>query len=360
MRKSAKRGRKAAPERALGIIPKPGRRGLVAAELAGDGRDLAALGEVRRRPFGRAEREAIAAAEGSFGCDRALSEMIEDAHADLLARFAPPEVIGFHGVTLAHDPASGRGFQAGNGGVLAEALDVPVVWDLRAADLKLGGQGSPIGAFFYHALARHLGFREAVLFVEIGDLAHLVLADSARDAPEEEGALLAFDAGPGLPAGAPEGAEGEGREGEDAGAGAAAGDLEAFLAAPFFGRIPPRAMPWPPAMALPAPWRVSLAGVVAAAAAHLPRLPRKVVITGAGSADRALVRLIAAGLGREAESAEALGLDGGAIPAQAMAHLALRLLRGLPVSAPGTTGVPAPIGGAQISRPSGRFRGGRA
>jgi anhydro-N-acetylmuramic acid kinase len=40
------------------------------------------------------------------------------------------------------------------------------------------------------------------------------------------------------------------------------------------------------------------------------------------------------------------------LEAQAFAFLAVRVMRGLPTSAPGTTGVPAAIGGGQISRPA--------
>lgn len=47
---------------------------------------------------------------------------------------------------------------------------------------------------------------------------------------------------------------------------------------------------------------------------------------------------------------EDVGLDGDMLEAQAFAYLAVRVLRGMPTSAPGTTGVPAPVGGGQVSR----------
>jgi anhydro-N-acetylmuramic acid kinase len=53
------------------------------------------------------------------------------------------------------------------------------------------------------------------------------------------------------------------------------------------------------------------------------------------------------------EPVEAAGLNGDMLEAQAFAHLAVRVLRGMPTSAPGTTGVRAAIGGGQISRPTG-------
>ena len=48
---------------------------------------------------------------------------------------------------------------------------------------------------------------------------------------------------------------------------------------------------------------------------------------------------------------EAAGLDGDMIEAQAFAYLAARVARGLPTSAPGTTGVAAPVGGGALNTP---------
>ena len=45
------------------------------------------------------------------------------------------------------------------------------------------------------------------------------------------------------------------------------------------------------------------------------------------------------------EAVEAVGLDGDMLEAQAFAYLAVRVLRGLPTSAPGTTGVRLPVSG---------------
>ena len=48
---------------------------------------------------------------------------------------------------------------------------------------------------------------------------------------------------------------------------------------------------------------------------------------------------------------EEAGFNGDMLEAEAFAFLAVRVMRGLPTSAPGTTRVPAPVGGGQISRP---------
>ena len=56
-------------------------------------------------------------------------------------------------------------------------------------------------------------------------------------------------------------------------------------------------------------------------------------------------------VGAMASQLEEAGFDGDMIEAQAFAFLAVRILRGLPTSAPGTTRVAAPVGGGQMSRP---------
>ena len=50
------------------------------------------------------------------------------------------------------------------------------------------------------------------------------------------------------------------------------------------------------------------------------------------------------------EPAEALGWNGDAIEAEGFAYMAVRSLRGLPISFPGTTGAPRPLTGGTLHR----------
>ena len=56
-------------------------------------------------------------------------------------------------------------------------------------------------------------------------------------------------------------------------------------------------------------------------------------------------------LGAPVDPVEAVGLDGDMLEAQAFAWLAVRVLRGLPTSAPATTGCQTPVSGGRISHP---------
>ena len=84
---------------------------------------------------------------------------------------------------------------------------------------------------------------------------------------------------------------------------------------------------------------------------HCPKPPSAVYVTGGGRKNPALMTELAARLSCQVQPVEDVGLDGDMLEAQAFAYLAGRVMHGLPTSAPGTTGVAAPVGGGQISRP---------
>ena len=126
----------------------------------------------------------------------AADEVVEAAHAEVLSRFEGVDLVGFHGQTLAHDPAGGRTHQAGDGAVLAAVLGRPVVWDFRSADVRMGGQGAPLAPFYHHALARHIGAEAPLAFLNLGGVGNVTWVDPRIAAPEAPGACLAFDTGP--------------------------------------------------------------------------------------------------------------------------------------------------------------------
>ena len=64
--------------------------------------------------------------------------------------------------------------------------------------------------------------------------------------------------------------------------------------------------------------------------------------------------MLATRLGAPVTEAEAVGIDGDALEAEAWAYLAVRALQDLPISFPGTTGVPVPISGGVLCKAAGR------
>jgi anhydro-N-acetylmuramic acid kinase len=93
------------------------------------------------------------------------------------------------------------------------------------------------------------------------------------------------------------------------------------------------------------------ATAVALGAEHFPAPVSQLLVTGGGRRNPVLMEMIAQGLGVPVAPVESAGLDGDMLEAQAFAHLAVRVTRGMPTSFPGTTGVAAAIGGGEVSAP---------
>lgn len=357
---------------ALGAMSGTSLDGVDAALLYTDGERIEEFGASAYRPYADVERAVLKSALGkSSGAPvRAAAEVVEIAHTELLLQFDTPELVGFHGQTLWHDPEAGETVQCGNGEVLSEALNCPVVWDFRSADVALGGQGAPLAPFYHFALAKFLGLSQPVVFLNIGGVANLSWVDPARSRPEEEGALLAFDTGPGNALMNDLMVERRGLTMDKDGALARSGTvdetaLEHMLTKPgYFARIPPKSLDrdefsdWARAVqnlsdadAL-ATLAAGTAGAVVSGLSHCPTPPEQILVSGGGRKNPALMELIENLAHCPVEPVEHHGLDGDMLEAQAFAYLAARVKRGLPTSAPATTGVAAPVGGGKISHPT--------
>jgi len=233
----------------------------------------------------------------------------------------------------------------------------------------MGGQGAPLAPFFHHALARHIGEKGPVAFLNLGGVGNISWVDPRLAEPQAPGACLAFDTGP---ANAPVNDLMRARLGQpqdQGGALAAAGRADEavvarFLSLPYFYRMPPKSLDrndFHDLLDQVAPLgdadaartlTACAAAAVARGAEHFPAPVARLLVTGGVRHNAALMDELAARLpGVAVEPVEAAGLNGDMIEAQAFAWLAVRVARGLPTSGPSTTGVAAAIGGGQISRP---------
>jgi anhydro-N-acetylmuramic acid kinase len=77
----------------------------------------------------------------------------------------------------------------------------------------------------------------------------------------------------------------------------------------------------------------------------------RIVVSGGGTNNPVLMAMLAAGAGVPVGGAGSLGWSPDFIEAEAFAFLAVRSLRGLPLTFPGTTGVPAPMTGGRLAAP---------
>lgn len=357
--------------RALGAMSGTSLDGVDAAVVETDGQRIAAFGDTAYRAYTAEERTVLRAALGQWhgdAVDRA-AQVVDAAHIDVLTSFADIGLVGFHGQTLAHDPRGRGTLQVGNGAALADALGVPVVWDFRSDDVAMGGEGAPLAPFFHFACAKWFGASEPLCFLNLGGVGNLTYVDPSFDRPEEAGALLAFDTGP---ANAPVNDLMQARLGRDMDRGGAlaakgeveTGALELFLAESYFARMPPKSLDrndFAEMIGLvrelsDAAAAATLTGMCAASVVqgmeHCPTPPSRVLVTGGGRHNPVLMNMLHAGLDFPVDPVEAVGLNGDMLEAQAFAHLAVRVARGLATSAPGTTGVRACIGGGVLSVPA--------
>ncbi|OWU68479.1 anhydro-N-acetylmuramic acid kinase [Roseovarius sp. 22II1-1F6A] len=362
---------KRGPLRAAGAMSGTSLDGVDAAMLLTDGHRIMEFGETAYRAYTEAERAVLRAGLGHWPGtpeSEAAAEVVEMVHAEVLAGFATADLVGFHGQTLAHDPRGPGTHQAGCGRLLAEALGVPVVWDFRSNDVRMGGEGAPLAPAYHFALAKWIGARAPVAFLNLGGVGNLTWIDPRHDRPEDPGALLAFDTGP---ANAPindlmQARCGLGYDADGALAGQGTVNepvLQRFAGHRWFTRMPPKSLDRDAFADLQgqvadlsdADACATLTAVAAAAVArgaeHFPTPPERILVTGGGRRNPVMMQMIAAMCDCPVAPVEDAGLDGDMLEAQAFAFLAVRVARGLPTSFPATTGVRAAIGGGQLSDP---------
>ena len=360
-----------APVLAIGLMSGTSLDGIDAALIETDGeaqvRAIAFVGidysDAQRELLNAATQAALAQATPAQGRETALAEgMLTRAHANAVARLLDRagvradavRVVGYHGQTVAHRPDRGWTWQLGDGAGLAQACGIDVVADFRSADVAAGGQGAPLLPVYHAALCAALPKPVGVL--NLGGVANITFVG-------ENGELVAFDTGP---------ANGlvdswieahTGARFDAGGALAASGRVDetvvtAMLDHPYFDLPAPKSLDRndftiQPARGLSvADGAATLVEFTARSVAEglqlLPDAPRRLFVAGGGRHNPFLLARIAAQVGIVPEPAEALGLDGDATEAEGFAYMAVRRLRGLPISFPGTTGVGRPLPGGVL------------
>lgn len=83
--------------------------------------------------------------------------------------------IASHGHTVFHEPENGATCQIGDGATIAALTGLPVISDLRAIDVALGGQGAPIVP-----IADKLLFADYDFLLNIGGIANITVANGVE------------------------------------------------------------------------------------------------------------------------------------------------------------------------------------
>lgn len=348
-----------------------------AAMILTDGVDVLEFGPVSERKYTPEERAVLQAAtdaarawnwqgarpEALFA---AACNTITKTHADAWAMMtgqagAPtPVLAGVHGQTVLHRRTKagqpGATLQLIDAPALQAALGVPLAYDFRTADVAAGGQGAPLAPAYHAALMNRLGGEPAVV-LNLGGVANI----TARTA---DGTLIAFDTGP---ANGPidEWVEKHGKGTHDAGGAlAAAGQVDQarlarLLTHDWFAEAPPKSLDrydfnagMAEGLSLEdgaATLTEFSAAAVAAGIRQLPEVPARLIACGGGRHNPAFMAALTRQCPCAVLTAEQAGWRGDSIEAEAFALLALRTARGLPLSWPGTTGVPTAHPGGKLT-----------
>ena len=354
--------------RALGLMSGTSVDGVDVALIETDGERIASLGPCLTVPYSDDVRRLIRAAFGAelpTDATRAAERAVTDAHAAAVRRWSADQrialstidLVGFHGQTITHRPEKRFTWQIGDGAALARSLGVRVVNDLRSADVASGGQGAPLVPVYHAALVRNLS--RPLVVVNVGGVANVTWIGT-------DDSLLAFDTGPGNGPIDDWCARHAGQRYDKDGMLAATGTvdrtrLERFSEHRFFAKVPPKSLDrgdfsdvWAEGLGAAdgaATLTAGTARAVALAARHFPAPVVQWVICGGGARNPMLLRAIAEETHGKVVTAADLGWDGDALEAHAFGFLAVRSLRGLPLTFPTTTGAPRPLTGGTLHLP---------
>ncbi len=306
------------------------------------------------------------------GCLTDVEKELTDLHIGAVQSFleqhdiaaASVDVLGFHGHTVWHQPpapeptdGSGLGVtvQIGDGNRLATSLGIPVVFDMRASDVAAGGHGAPLVPVYHRALLTNVSQRPAAI-VNVGGVANVTWVG-------RYGELIAFDTGPGNALIDDFMRTNTNQDCDYGGQFAARGQADdgmlfTLLSHPYFFESAPKSLDRNTFANIElkmqrqedavATLTTFTAETIARAVRLLPEEPQLWVITGGGRKNRTMMQMLAERVENAVVPAELLDWPGDALEAEAWAFLAVRSLQELPLTFPGTTGVPHPVRGGVI------------
>ncbi|KFC75539.1 Anhydro-N-acetylmuramic acid kinase [Bosea sp. LC85] len=359
---------------AIGVISGTSMDAIDVSIVESDGRETLRFGAGASYPYPAETRRELQAliAEAERAVKEPLRELeaaVTAAHLDAVRRFMTEQaldpqsidLVGLHGQTVYHRPEIRFTRQLIDGPAVATALGIPTVDRFRYADVAAGGEGAPFAPLYHRALALAQGLGQPVMVLNLGGVGNVTYIDGDD--------VIAFDTGPASAILDDFVLRRLGRAYDAGGALAASGqvreDLVAdFMTNPFFERPAPKSLDRNDfhrrAKVVEALSDADGAATLAAftvesvvsALRHVPKAPKRWLVTGGGRLNSHFMARLHERLGVPVEPVEAAGWAGDVIEAQTFGYLAIRSVKGLPLSLPGTTGVPEPLTGGRLNLPS--------
>jgi anhydro-N-acetylmuramic acid kinase len=368
------RARRGETLRALGLMSGTSLDGVDVAMIETDGERIVGLGAALTVPYSDTIRDAVRAVFGAEAPSRdtALAEqLVTQAHGEAVETFldggfgcsvADIDVVGFHGQTIAHRPERHFTWQIGDAPALAQRLGLPVVADFRSRDVAAGGQGAPLVPIYHQALVRQAAeegrIRLPVAVLNIGGVANVTWIG-------QDSTLLAFDTGPGnAPLDDWIRRHGAGTCDEDGRVSARGtvvqSEISTFLNSSYFKRKPPKSLDRNDFIDIfsynfsledgAATLAFACASAAAVAVDHMPAPPTAWLVCGGGVRNHSIISMLQ-DISHIKVDLESMDWADGALEAQAFGFLAVRSLRGLPLSFPTTTAVPTAQPGGRLFLP---------
>lgn len=274
------------------------------------------------------------------------------------------DVIGFHGQTVTHKPHKGWTLQLGDGQALADKTAIDVVCDFRSNDMAHGGQGAPLAPLYHAALVKGLARDgEAVAILNLGGVANVTWVQWQGEVLN----IVGFDTGP-ANALMDDWAQMHIGKAYDAGGKLAGSGLShenillSMLDHDYFDAPPPKSLDRDDftinsARGLTGPDGASTlmdftVETVNQAQRHFPSPVSAWYATGGGIYNDILMQRLGAKLSAPLHSVASLNWRADALEAEAFAYLAVRSMKGLPLSVPTTTGCKMPITGGVLHKAS--------
>ena len=264
-----------------------------------------------------------------------------------------PEIVGFHGQTVFHNPKKGISIQLGDSDLLSKLSKIDVIGNFRKLDIHFGGEGAPIAPIYHQQIIDNFNLKLPCCFINIGGVSNITYWDG--------NVLLGFDCGPGNAL------------------------MDKYMQEKFqlsydkFGRLAKDGTPinkiimkcfddeffkkkFPKSLEKsyffylleliksndykPEDIMATLLSIsvnsIKKGLIILPKKPQSIYIMGGGAYNKTLVKSLKEMYADKINLIEKIGLDATMIEANLIAYLAVRKIRNLPSTFPQTTGVNKP------------------
>lgn len=348
---------------AIGLMSGTSMDGVDVAVIETDGETHVKRGANASYPYPDTVKDALRACLGLSadpdGRVKKAEELVTDFHIGAVKKFIgnkrKPDVVGFHGHTVFHDPDNRKTWQIGDGKKLGAALACDVIYDFRQNDMKAGGQGAPLLPLYHRALVHGAKLDMPACILNLGGVGNLTWIDGDK--------VYACDTGPGNALLDDWMLKKTGQPMDEGGKVAIAGTVDTervkkWMSHPYFSKKPPKSLDrnafnhcTVDDMSLEDGAATLVAFTVVGAInawRQMPTHPHQMIVAGGGRKNKAIMQ----GLGSHVAviNADVLGWSGDSLEAEGFAYLAVRSLQNKPISLPTTTGCKAPTLGGRYVR----------